>query len=173
MKPYFYLIRHIYSGKYYAGSQYGKNSDSKNLLKTYFTSSKIVKKMIEEDGKNSFIIEYIDVRNDAREYEQKYLIEMYEKYGKIKFTEIYLNRNLSPGILLTKEIIEKANKKRKISNSISAKKLLNEGRHNFQLNPGHKNKQWREKTSQRMLGNNYGSLRKMNDELRNKIANGV
>ena len=173
MKPYFYLIRHVPSGKYYVGSQYGKNSDPKNLFSSYFTSSKIVKKLIEQDGINSFIIEYVDIRKDAREYEQKYLMEMYEKHGRTKFLEIYLNRNLSPGILLTEEIIEKANEKRKISNSISAKKLMEEGRHNFQLKPAHENEKWRKKVSERMLGNNYGSFRIMDEELRNKIANGA
>ena len=170
MKPYYYLIRHKPTGKYYAGSQYGKNSDPDNLLKTYFTSSKIVKKLIEKDGLDSFEIEFIDCRVDAREYEQQYLMEMYKKYGREQFLEIYLNRNLSPGILLTDEIIEKANKKRKISNSISAKKLIEEGRHNFQLNVAYSTEESRKKLSERMIGNNYGSFRKMTDELKQKFA---
>ena len=171
MNPYYYLIKHKPSGKYYAGSQYGKNSDPKNLLTTYFTSSNLVKQLIEKDGVESFEIEYIDCRPDAREYEQKFLMERYEKHGREKFLQLYLNRNLSPGILLTEEIIEKANKKRKISNSISAKKLLEEGRHNFQLNPNPSYKEKnKKKTSERMKGNDYGSLRNVTDELRNKLA---
>ena len=171
MNPYYYLIKHKPSGKYYAGSQYGKNSNPDNLLKTYFTSSKLVKELIEQDGVESFQIEYVDCRPDAREYEQNYLMEVYKKYGREKFLEIYLNRNLSPGILLTEEIIEKANKKRKVSNSISAKKLLEEGRHNFQLNPNPSYKEKnKKKTSERMKGNDYGSLRNVTDELRNKLA---
>jgi hypothetical protein len=171
MNPYYYLIKHKPSGKYYAGSQYGKNSNPDNLLKTYFTSSKLVKELIEQDGVESFQIEYVDCRPDAREYEQNYLMEVYKKYGREKFLEIYLNRNLSPGILLTEEIIEKANKKRKVSNSISAKKLLEEGRHNFQLNPNPSYKEEnKKKISKRMKGNDYGSLRSMTDELRNKLA---
>jgi hypothetical protein len=170
MKPYYYLIRHKPSGKLYAGSQYGKNSDPNNLFTTYFTSSKLVKELIEKDGVESFEIEYIDCRPDAREYEQSYLMNMYEKYGREEFIDRFLNRNLSPGILLTEDIIEKANKKRTISNSISAKKLIEEGRHNFQLFPAHENEEWRKKTSERMIGNNYGSFREMTDELRNKLA---
>lgn len=170
MKPYYYVIRHKPSGKLYAGSQYGKNSDPNNLFTTYFTSSKLVKQLIEKDGVESFEIEYIDCRPDAREYEQSYLMNMYEKYGREEFLNRFLNRNLSPGILLTEESIEKANKKRTISNSISAKKLIEEGRHNFQLFPAHENKEWRKKTSQRMKGNNYGSFREMTDELKNKLA---
>ena len=117
--PFTYLLYCKPTGQYYYGSRYSNNSHPSQLWKTYFTSSKTVKKLIEQDGINSFIIEYVDIRNDAREYEQTYLMEMYKKYGKTKFLEIYLNRNLSPGILLTEEIIEKANEKRKISNSIS------------------------------------------------------
>lgn len=171
MKPYYYVIKHKPSGKLYVGSQYGKNSNPENLLTTYFTSSKLVKELIEKDGVESFEIEYIDCRPDAREYEQKFLIERYNNLGRQKFLDLYLNRNLSPGILLTEEIIEKANKKRKISNSISAKKLLKEGRHNFQLkpNPSYKEEN-KKKTSKRMKGNNYGSLRIMTDELRHKLA---
>ena len=171
MKPYYYVIKHKPSGKLYVGSQYGKNSNPENLLTTYFTSSKLVKELIEKDGVESFEIEYIDCRPDAREYEQKFLMERYEKHGRDKFLQLYLNRNLSPGILLTEEIIEKANKKRRISNSISAKKLIKEGRHNFQMqiNPSKFEKN-RKKSSERMKGNNYGSLRNMTDELKQKLA---
>ena len=170
MKPYYYVIRHKPSGKLYAGSQYGKNSDPSNLWETYFTSSKLVKELIEKDGVDSFEIEYIDCRPDAREYEQEYLMAMYKKYGREMFLDKFLNRNLSPGILLTEEIIAKANEKRKISNSISAKKLIEEGRHNFQLFPAHENLECRKKTSKRMMGNNYGSFRQITDELRDKLS---
>jgi hypothetical protein len=173
MKPYFYLIKHKTSNMYYAGSQYGKNSNPNDLLKTYLTSSKKVKKIIENDGIDSFEIEYIDIRSDAREYEQKYLMEMYKKYGREKFLSIYLNRNLSPGILLTDEIIQKANEKRKISNSISAKKLFEDGRHNFQIKNAGTCEHVRKMRSERMKGNKLGSLRNMTDELKNKIANGA
>jgi hypothetical protein len=170
MKPYYYLIIHKPSGKYYAGSQYGKTSNPDNLLKTYFTSSKLVKELIQKDGVESFAIQYIECRDDAREYEQKYLMENYEKYGREKFLQTYLNRNLSPGILLSEDIIEKANKKRKVSNSISAKKLIEEGRHNFQKINASTLKHNKEKISKRMKNNNYGSLRNMTDELRHKLS---
>jgi len=172
MTPYYYLLKHKPSGKYYAGSQYGKNSNPNNLLTTYFTSSKFVKELIEKDGVDSFEIECIDCRPDAREYEQKCLMEMYKNHGRDKFLNLFLNRNLSPGILLTDEIIQKANgpEKRKKC-SLSAKKLLEEGKHNFQKNPNpstlEKN---RKKSSERMKGNNYGSLREITDELKNKLA---
>ena len=170
MKPYFYLIQHIPTGKIYAGSQYGKHSSPDNLLKTYFTSSKSVKNLMEKDGVDSFSILTIKETDDARNYEQEYLLKAYYELGRETFLKIYLNRNLSPGILLTEEIIEKANEKRKISNSISAKKLLNEGRHNFQLKPAHQFEHVKKKRSEKMMGNNYGALRKITNELRNKLA---
>jgi len=170
MKPYFYKIQHKSSGKIYVGSQYGKNSDPKNLLNCYFTSSKLVKQIIKEDGVDSFVILLIDERLDAREYEQKYLLETYNQIGRDKFLNEYFNRNLSPGILLTKDIIAKANEKRKVSNSLSAKKLLEQGRHNFQLNRGITLDHVKKLRSERMSGNKLGALRKITNELRNKLS---
>lgn len=170
MQPYYYAIRHKKTGKIYIGSQYGKNSNPDNLLKTYFTSSKIVKDLIQKDGVDSFEICYIESRDDAREYEQKSLLELYKSYGREDFLNKYLNRNLSPGILLTEEIIQKANEKRKISNSVAAKKLLEEGRHNFQLKNASTFEHVRKASSERMKGNNYGSLRKVTTELKQKLS---
>jgi hypothetical protein len=170
MNPYYYVIKHKSSGKLYIGSQYGKNSNPDNLLKTYFTSSKKVKELIEKDGIDSFEIQYIDCRVDARDYEQKSLMEIYKICGREVFLENYLNRNLSPGIVLTDEIIQKANEKRKVSNSISAKKLIEEGRHNFQIKNAGEYEHVRKLRSERMAGNNYGSKRKMTEELKNKLA---
>ena len=172
MNPYYYHIKHKPTGKIYIGSQYGVKSDPKNLLKTYFTSSKKVKELIEKDGVNSFEIVYIDARTDAREHEQKCLMEIYTNLGRDKFLEQYLNRNLSPGILLTEEMIEKANGPAKRRNcSLSAKRLIEEGRHNFQLNPNPSYKEEnRKKSSERMKGNNYGSFRDVTVELKQKLA---
>ena len=111
MTPYFYKIKHIPSGKIYVGSQYGKKSDPSKLWVEYFTSSKHIKQLIESDGKDSFELIDIKTRNDAREYEQKYLLRVYYSLGRDKFLDMFLNRNLSPGILLTKDMIDKANEK--------------------------------------------------------------
>ena len=48
--PYCYLIGWSKLGKYYYGCQYGKNCNPKNLMRTYFTSSKLVKKYIDKYG---------------------------------------------------------------------------------------------------------------------------
>ena len=170
MKPYFYKIKHLNTGKYYVGSQYGKNSDPTKFWKTYFTSSKVVKSIIHLDGIESFQIIEIIERNDAREYERRYLKKCFGMLGRQKFLSIFLNRNIAPGILLTKDIIEKANIKRKISNSLSAKRLMNEGRHNFQIKNAGECNHVRKQRSIRMQGNNLGSKRLMTDELKQKLA---
>lgn len=170
MKPYFYKIKHKATGKIYVGSQYGMKSNPENLLTKYFTSSKLVKTIILKEGNEAFQIVKIVVREDAREYEQQYLIRVYNFLGRDKFLDIFLNRNLSPGILLTEDIIKRANEKRKISNSLAAKKLIEEGRHNFQLHPIVRDEAWSEKTSNRMKGNNYGSMKKITDEMRKNAA---
>lgn len=59
--PYFYIIRHIGSGKRYVGSSWGKKTNPSQLLKEdgYTTSSKYVNKIIESEGISSFQIEVI------------------------------------------------------------------------------------------------------------------
>jgi len=173
MKPYFYILRHISTGKLYVGSQYGKTSNPANLLETYFTSSKIIKSLIKKDGVAGFEVIELICRDDAREYEQQYLMNEYSRLGKREFMKLYYNQTLSPGILLTEEMIVSANEKRKVSNSIAAKRLFEEGRHNFQVNNGSKFDHVRKQSSERMKGNTYGSMRKMTSELKEKIANGV
>jgi hypothetical protein len=169
MEPYFYKIKHIPSGKYYIGSQYGKSSDPKKFWNSYTTSSKHIKHLIEEFGKDSFSIVKVVSRPDAREYECKLLKRLYSFFGREKFLNIMINRNISPGILLTDDIISKANEKRKVSNSIAAKRLMGLGNHNFQKYKAGEMKHVRESRSKRMLNNNYGSLRQMTLELVEKL----
>lgn len=58
--PYFYIIRHIKTGVKYAGCRYNKKCNPNDLLKTYFTSSKPVNRIIKNEGVNSFeIVEII------------------------------------------------------------------------------------------------------------------
>lgn len=69
--PYVYLIRHISSGKFYAGSRTSKTCHPNDFWTSYFTSSKIVKDLIVKDGRDSFEILEIIPRplDDALEYE--------------------------------------------------------------------------------------------------------
>jgi hypothetical protein len=50
------------------------------------------------------------------------------------------------------------------------KTLFNEGKHNFQIFPLQRTEEYLKKLSERMKGNNYGSLRLMTNELRNILS---
>lgn len=168
MIPYFYKIKHIPSGCYYVGSQYGKQSCPDNFFKTYFTSSKIIKTLIKNDGIESFIIEKILICNDARIYEKRFLKKSFNLLGKERFLQVFLNRNIAPGILNTKESIEKANVKRRVSNKIAAIERVRNGTHNFLINKHTPTESERASTSLRMQGNRYGSLINRDEEYREK-----
>jgi hypothetical protein len=168
MTPYFYKIKHIPSGCYYVGSQYGKQSCPDNLFKTYFTSSKIIKTLIKNDGIDSFNIEKILINNNARNYEKRYLKKSFNLLGKEKFLQIFLNRNMAPGILNTKESIERGNIKRRISNKTAAIERVKNGTHNFLIKKHIPTESERVNTSLRMQGNRYGSLINRDEEYREK-----
>lgn len=61
-QPFFYIIRHKLSGKLYAGSKYGKDSNPNTFLTQngYTTSSEEINKIISEEGLSSFEILRID-----------------------------------------------------------------------------------------------------------------
>lgn len=59
-KPYVYRIKFIATGQYYIGTRYSKNLKRNDILVTYFTHSKVIKKMIHEYGVSSFSIDYIE-----------------------------------------------------------------------------------------------------------------
>lgn len=110
MTPYFYKIKHVSSGRIYVGCQYGKKSNPDNFFVKYFTSSDAVKSIIEAEGKESFIIETIIIRKDARNFEKRYLSFIFHILGKDNFCKIFINRNLAPGIILDDAAIEKLKK---------------------------------------------------------------
>jgi len=112
--PYFYKIRNKKSGMYYVGSQYAKKCNRNNFFKSYFTSSNIIKKIVNEEGIDSFEIITLTERHDAREYEARYLQKAYALLGKEKFLSTFYNRNISPGILLDTAIIEKQTNTKKM-----------------------------------------------------------
>ncbi len=75
--PYTYLIRHVSSGNLYHGSRTKIGCNPNELLKEegYITSSKIVKKIIADEGLDSFEIVNIEIfedTNSARLAEEKY-----------------------------------------------------------------------------------------------------
>lgn len=65
--PYVYIIRHIPSGKFYAGSRTAKGCHPSELWTKYFTSSNYVKELIGVDGIESFQTLIIFECNDKDE----------------------------------------------------------------------------------------------------------
>lgn len=82
-QPFTYLITHIPSGKRYYGVRYRKGCHPSEIGTKYFSSSKIIKKMIAEEGLSNFKFEVrrtFDTAEAARKWEHKVLTRL--KVGK-------------------------------------------------------------------------------------------
>lgn len=74
--PYTYLITHKTTGNRYYGCRYAKNCRPEDLWSNYFTSSKVIKKIIKEEGKDAFIFEVrkvFDSITKCRSFEAEFL----------------------------------------------------------------------------------------------------
>jgi hypothetical protein len=81
MKAYTYILVHKTSGKFYYGVRYSKNCDPDDLGVKYFSSSKMVKTIIKNEGKDSFhykVRKIFDDRRKAIEWENKILKKFYK-----------------------------------------------------------------------------------------------
>lgn len=99
--PYFYIIQHISSGKYYAGSKFSKNTNPDNFMqfRGYITSSNKIKNIIKSEGLDSFVIRKIKpfkLGADAYNYESKFLKKVDAK-NNIKFFNGHNNTLLCTG----------------------------------------------------------------------------
>ena len=126
--PYFYIIQHIITKKYYADSRYSKDDgDPKTLLMPngYTTSSPIINKIIEKEGLDSFIIRKIKIftcSHSAYQHETRFLkkinaaynINFYNchnndlrcpSFGTLEYSQLLLdkysvtNANYIPGVI--------------------------------------------------------------------------
>lgn len=91
--PYSYRLYNKILNKSYYGIQYRKGCNPNNLWKTYFSSSRIVKKLIEEYGKESFEFEIRKIfktKEDTLNWENKVLkrlrVETNDNWLNIKIT---------------------------------------------------------------------------------------
>lgn len=78
-KPYTYLLKFIPENKFYYGVKYAKDCNPKDFWVKYFTSSNVVKELIEKYGKESFVFEIRKVFDDekqARKWERKVIKRM-------------------------------------------------------------------------------------------------
>jgi hypothetical protein len=76
--PYFYIIKHKSTQKYYAGCKINSTADSSNLMTEhgYKTTSKVIKELIKKDGLNAFEIlkiKHFNTPEKALYYETKFL----------------------------------------------------------------------------------------------------
>lgn len=147
MKPYTYLIKHIPTSVYYYGCRYSKDCDPNDLWKTYFTSSKEVKKLIEVYGKESFDIQirkvFADV-NACRNWESRVLkrINVIEKTNFV---------NKTNNISFSVEDSRKGSLNRKIT-----EKMIENGRALGLENRGKKLSEiTKKKISESLIGNKY------------------
>ena len=77
MIPYYYKLKFKPTGQYYVGIQYGKSAHPDNLWDKYFTSSKIIKKLIAKYGVSAFEVKVKKIfisKDNAMEYERKILL---------------------------------------------------------------------------------------------------
>jgi hypothetical protein len=65
--PYTYYIFHPLTNQHYYGVRYAKNCHPDDLWKTYFTSSKKVKQLIKQYGKDGFTVQVRRVFNNLEE----------------------------------------------------------------------------------------------------------
>ena len=108
-KPYTYLIKFKLTGQVYYGSRY-KNVElnlapKDDLMITYFTSSRHVRKLIKEHGTNAFewmVRKIFDTKEQAAAWETKVL-----RRCKVLENDKWLNRNIAGCILHTPEIRQK------------------------------------------------------------------
>lgn len=130
--PYFYIIKHKPTQKYYAGCKINSSADSSNLMAEngYKTTSKVIKELIKKDSLNAFEILKIKHFNTPEEtlcYETKFLQKVnaaenpkfFNKHnggknfvnkGGYKLTESTKNKMRKPK---SKETIEKQNKEKR------------------------------------------------------------
>lgn len=92
--PFFYIIKHK-SGKQYAGVKFAKGCQPSDLLTKYFTSSKVVKTLLQEDSSSFEIVKTIEFESKqlAMEFEEFFLTEI-----KAHINPNWLNRSAGKAI---------------------------------------------------------------------------
>ncbi len=99
--PYFYVIQEVSTGKFYAGSKWGKDANPKNFLTKggYITSSNIIKTLIKKNGIDSFTIRKIRIFSsgeNAYDYETRFLQKVKASKNP-RFYNLHDNVKITPG----------------------------------------------------------------------------
>jgi hypothetical protein len=96
--PYTYLLKHIPTGKVYYGCRFADGCNPSEFWNTYETSSKYVKQLVEQYGKDSFSFEIRKVFNDktsCRIWETKVLKRL-KVISRDDFLNMTDNISISP-----------------------------------------------------------------------------
>lgn len=102
--PYFYVIEDVETGKLYGGVEFGRSSkiaNPNNILETYFTSSKVVRPLVEKNP-NRFIVRKIktfDTAKEATSFECRFLTKINAKENIMW----YNNHNGHPNSEMSRE----------------------------------------------------------------------
>lgn len=110
MKAYTYTLIHKQTRMIYYGC---RKSSTFDLLKTYFTSSKLVKRIINEEGINLFepkLRRKFDSYEESRKHETKFL----QKVNAIKNPRFY-NQAISSPRICSKDSISESKRRKAIS----------------------------------------------------------
>lgn len=112
MKAYTYLLRHIQTGKLYYGV---RKSDTFDILKTYFTSSKLVKRILKEEGLvfTAELRKTFESYSEARAWETRFLIKV-----RCVSNQKFLNQAVSAPRIPIKDSTQEAERCAKISNAM-------------------------------------------------------
>lgn len=108
---YTYHIFHPITNKHYYGVRYAKGCHPSDLWTRYFTSSKKIEQLINEYGKESFIVRIRRIFNNPTEallWERRVLNRL-----KVNKSEKWLNENIGGRIAITEEIKKKVSLKLK------------------------------------------------------------
>lgn len=145
-EPFVYILKHQGSGKRYCGVKFSKGCKPSDLLTTYFTSSKVVKRMMDEG--EVFLIEKVipcTDKNEAIELEEFILIEANAPLSDDWF-------NLSVGRAINPEAVRATClEKYGVDNWVQSVEGL----------------QW---AKDRMIGNQYTKGQKRSDETKHKMS---
>lgn len=93
--PYVYFVKNKTTQTKYIGVRYAKGCNPDDFWVTYFTSSKLVKKLIEQFGKDDF---YVRILHKFPSEPEKAILKEAEYFKYIKKRDDYLNMTYSSGI---------------------------------------------------------------------------
>jgi hypothetical protein len=122
-QPFTYLLIHIPTGKRYYGVRFRKGCRPSDLWSSYFSSSKIVKQLIEQDGVDSFsfnIRKIFTNQDHALSWEQRVL-----KRLNVTYNDQWLNQHISSEKFRSPKQ-HSSETKEKIRKKLKARKLTDE-----------------------------------------------